>query len=82
MAKDFQGNTIAHMVAASGNTEVFQVKHLWKGRAYVSACRRGIELLCICTSYVCLRQSASRRCCLQESCFAHWCRYTRRLTTI
>ena len=29
-AKDSQGNTIAHLVAASGNTEVFEVKHLWK----------------------------------------------------
>ena len=27
-AKDSQGNTIAHLVAASGNTEVFEVKHL------------------------------------------------------
>ena len=40
MAKDFQGNTITHMVAASGNTEVFEVKYLWKGRAYVNAHRR------------------------------------------
>ena len=24
-AEDFQGNTIAHLVAASGNTEVFEV---------------------------------------------------------
>ena len=26
-AEDSQGNTIAHMVAASGNTEVFEVCH-------------------------------------------------------
>ena len=29
-AKDSQGNTLAHLAAVSGNTEVFQVKHLWK----------------------------------------------------
>ena len=28
-AKDSQGNTIAHLVAASGKTEVFQVKYLY-----------------------------------------------------
>ena len=40
--------------------------------------KRGIGLLCICTSYVCLRWSASRRCWLKESSSAqsghctHW----------
>ena len=27
-ARDSQGNTIAHLVAASGNTEVFKVQYL------------------------------------------------------
>ena len=38
--------------------------------------KRGIELPCICNSYVCLCRSASRRCFLQESRFAQRCRCT------
>ena len=46
-AKDSQGNTIAHLVAASGNTEVFEVKHLWKlifFDYYAKRWRRTVEI--------------------------------------
>ena len=35
--------------------------------------KRGIELLCICNSYMCLRQPAFHCCCHQESSSAQWC---------
>ena len=35
--------------------------------------KRGIELVCICNSYMCLRRSASCCCCLQESSSVRHC---------
>ena len=49
----------------------------------MNVCRRASQGLCICTSYMRLCRSGSRRCCLQElSRSAQWGCYTCRLTMI
>lgn len=62
----------SHQVLSCAQCRWVLLGHMWK-QTREPHFQRGIELLYICNSYMCLHLSASRHCCLQKSPSAQQC---------